>query len=57
MKHRTGLRNKKYSAKYKNPTDPLIDFEINREVLLQGFCIKHFADVKGVLIDEDDTLV
>lgn len=57
LKHRTGLRNKKYSVKYRNPNDPLIDFEINREVLLQGFCIKHFADVNNIKIDEDDTLI
>lgn len=54
LKHRTGLRNKKYSAKYKNPEDPLIDFEINREVLLQGFCIKHSAEVRGIKVDEDN---
>lgn len=53
LKHRTGLRNRKYSSKYKNSEDPLIDFEINREVLLQGFCIKHSAEVRGINIDED----
>lgn len=57
LKHRTGLRNKKYSSKYKNPADPQIDFEINREVLLQGFCIKHFAHVNNIKIDEDNTLI
>ena len=57
LKHRTGLRNKKYSAKYKNPKDPMIDFEINRDVLLQAFCIKHFAKVKNIKIDDDETIV
>jgi len=38
LKHRTGLRNRKYASK-KQSTD--IDFEINREVLLHGFAIKH----------------
>jgi hypothetical protein len=57
LKHRTGLRNKKYSVKYKNQNDPLIDFEINRDVLLQGFCINHFAEVRGIKIDDDNTLV
>lgn len=57
LKHRIGVRNKKYSAKYTNPTDPQIDFEINREVLLQGLCIQHYSIVKGISVDKDDTIV
>ena len=56
LKHRTGLRNKKYSAK-NGRDDGLVDFEINREVVLQGFCINHYSAVKGIGIDADRTLV
>lgn len=57
LKHRTGVRNKKYSSKYKNPADPQIDFEINREVLLQGFCISHYSKYKNIAVDNDETIV
>ena len=56
LKHRTGLRNKKYSAK-NGRDDGLIDFEINREVVLQGFCINHYSAVKGIRVDADRTAV
>jgi hypothetical protein len=57
LKHRQGIRNKKYSAKYKNADDPKIDFEINREVLLQGFCITHYSTYKNIAVDNDETIV
>lgn len=50
LKHQTGLRNRKYSSK-KGDVD--INFEINREVLLQGFCIKHQRRL-GTNIDTDN---
>ena len=56
LKHRTGLRNKKYSAK-NGRDDGLVDFEINREVVLQGFCINHYSVVKGIRVDNDYTVV
>ena len=57
LKHRQGIRNKKYSVKYKNPDDPQIDFEINREVLLQGFCITHYSKTNNIAVDNDETIV
>jgi len=56
LKHRTGLRNKKYSAK-NGRDDGLIDFEINREVILQGFCINHYSAVNAIRVDADNSLV
>lgn len=50
--HKQGLRNKKYSAK-KGKTE--IEFEINREVALQSFCIKHICSVDKISIDDLDT--
>jgi hypothetical protein len=57
LKHRQGIRNKKYSVKYENPDDPRIDFEINREIVVQGFCIKHYSNTSGRRVDEDSTPV
>lgn len=54
LKHRIGLRNKKYSVKYTNQKDPRIDFEINRDIILQGFCIKHYATTRGISVEEDE---
>lgn len=42
LKHKTGIRNRKYSAKKGNPN---VDEEIQREILLDAFCIKHNANV------------
>lgn len=48
LKHRTGLRNRKYASK-KQSAD--VDFEINREVLLHGFAIGHICKQKGINTD------
>jgi hypothetical protein len=45
LKHKTGLRNRKYSAKT-GKVD--IDFEINREVLLHGLCINHIKKLNAL---------
>jgi hypothetical protein len=52
LKHRLGLRNKKYASKYKNPYDQRIDNAINREVLLDMFCIRHIASIVNGERDE-----
>ena len=44
LKHRTGLRNRKYASKQ----GANVDFEINREVLLHGFAIGHICKQKGI---------
>jgi hypothetical protein len=44
LKHRTGLRNRKYASKQ----GANVDFEINREVLLHGFTIGHICKQKGI---------
>ena len=43
LKHTIGIRNKKYSVKCENQNNPIIDFKINREVILNGFCIIHYS--------------
>lgn len=53
LKHQTGLRNRKYSSK-KGDVD--INFEINREVLLQGFCIRHQQRKFNADIDTDNDI-
>jgi NACalpha-BTF3-like transcription factor len=49
LKHKTGIRNRKYSAK---KGDVNVDDEIQREIVLDGFCLRHDAKVRN--IDERD---
>ena len=44
--HYQGRRNCKYASK--RPAETEIKFEINREVILQEFIIKHWCKVKGI---------
>ena len=57
LKHRQGLRNKKFASKHAKADDPIIDFEINRDIVLQGFCIIHYSRINNIKVDDDETCV